>query len=135
MRHFRLKLMRAGRAIQLTHHFIVVYAHLVQLEELRDRLLIAFLGGVQKTTALIHLFFFGMRSGPSFHAIPFASLAAILPSVSDDRRKIAELYQNLRRFEMPPTRGQGCLGLSAEIAADMYNDCSLIFPHLKENQP
>jgi hypothetical protein len=62
---------------------------------------------------LIHLFFFGMRSGPSFHAIPFASPAAMLPPVHDDRRKIAELYQNLRRFEMLPARRQGRLRLSA----------------------
>ena len=131
--------MRAGRAIELGHHFIVVHAYLVQLEELCDRLLITFFGGVQKATALIHLFFFGMRSGPSFHAIPFASPAAILPSRRDDRRKIAELYQNFHRFEMPPTCGQGSLRLSvetpADMNADMYNECSVTFPHLKENRP
>jgi hypothetical protein len=40
-----------------------------------------------------------MRSGPSFHAIPFAKSAAIPASVADRRRKIAELYQKVRRFE------------------------------------
>jgi hypothetical protein len=44
--------------------------------------LIAFLGGVQQTTALIHLFFFRMRSGPSFHAIPFVEFNAIFVCVS-----------------------------------------------------
>jgi hypothetical protein len=112
--------MRSGRAIQLGYHFIVVHAHLVQLEEFCDRFLIALFGGVQKTPALIHLFFFGMRSGPSFHAIPFASPAAILPSLGDDRRKIAELYQNFHRFEMPSPYSRGCLGLRPETAADMY---------------
>ena len=109
LRDLSLKLVSAGRAIQLAHHFIVIHAHLVQLEELCNRLLIAFFGGVQKTSALVHLFFFGMRSGPSFHAIPFASPAAILPSIGDDRTKIAELYQNLRQFEMPPPRARRCL--------------------------
>ena len=109
LRDFSLKLVSSGRAIELGHHFIVVHAYLVQLEELCDRLLITFFGRVQKATALIHLFFFGMRSGPSFHAIPFASPAAILPSIGDDRTKIAELYQNLRQFEMPPPRARRCL--------------------------
>jgi hypothetical protein len=62
-----------------------------------------------------------------------------LPSSIDDRRKIAELYQNFRRFEMAPTCGQGSLWLSPETAADMYadmyNECGVIFPHFKENRP
>ena len=105
--------MRSGRAIELADHFIVINAHLIQFEELRNRLLITLLRGVQKATALVHLFFFGMRSGPSFHAIPFAKSAAILHPVADGWRKIAELYQNLRGFENPTGIG-GVLIISVE---------------------
>jgi hypothetical protein len=38
---------RRGRAIELGHHGIVMDPDVVQLEEFRDRLLIAFFGGVQ----------------------------------------------------------------------------------------
>jgi len=101
-----LKLVGSGRTIELGHHFIVVHAYLIQFEELGDRLLIALFGGVQKTPALIHLFFFGVRCGPSFHANPFAkSRCAISAPSVDARRKIAELYQNRRRFE-----NAACLG-------------------------
>jgi hypothetical protein len=40
-----------------------------------------------------------VRSGPSFHAIPFAKSAAVPATVENRRRKIAELYQKARRFE------------------------------------
>ena len=92
--------MGSGRTVELAHHFIIVDAHLIQLEEFGDRFLIPLLGGVEKTPALVHLFFFGMRRGPSFHAIPSAKSAARFsrPSV-DGRTKIAELYQNPQLFE------------------------------------
>jgi hypothetical protein len=89
--------MGSGRPIELADHLGVVHPYLVQLEELRHRFLIALFRGVQKPTALIHLFFFGVGSCPSFHAIPFArARCAITLSVIDNRRKIAELYQNPR---------------------------------------
>ena len=107
---FRLELVRPGRAVELAHHLIVVHTNLIQLEELRDRLLIALLGGVQKTTALVHLFFFGVRSGPSFHAIPFAKSAAVPATVENRKRKIAELYQKARRFENAAGRRLAIVG-------------------------
>lgn len=80
---------------------MIVDTHLVEFEKFCNRLLIALFGGVQKTTALIHLFFFSMGSGPSFHAIPFGRSRCNSPVSQDGRRKIAELYQKPRRFEMP----------------------------------
>jgi hypothetical protein len=40
-----------------------------------------------------------MRSGPSFHAIPFAKSAAVPAIIAGRRRKIAELYQKPHCFE------------------------------------
>ncbi|HZH50233.1 MAG TPA: hypothetical protein VFD86_10720, partial [Nitrospira sp.] len=61
-----MEFMRASGAVELTDHIVVVHTHLIQLKKLRDRLLIAFFRRVQQTPPLIHLFFFGMGSRPSF---------------------------------------------------------------------
>lgn len=57
--------------IQLLNHIAAMDTHLIDLKELANGLLIAPLRGIQQLATMVHLFFFGMGSNPSFHSHPF----------------------------------------------------------------
>jgi hypothetical protein len=111
---------------------MVVNPYVVQLGDFRNRLLIALFGGVQKVTALICLFFLGVRSGPSFHAIPCAkTLCAIRRYVTDGRRRIHKLYQKPRRFGLSV---EGALA-ARKLAISLKTSGSVSVPCTKSQRP
>ncbi len=68
--------------------------HLIELKELGNGLLIASFRSIQQLTAMIHLFFFGMGSSPSFHNHPFVLRGNKAPA----QRSIAELLNFFQIF-------------------------------------
>ena len=68
--------------------------HLIELKELANGLLIASFRGIQQLAAMVHLFFFGMRSSPSFHSHPFVLRGNKAPA----RRSIAEMLNFFQIF-------------------------------------
>lgn len=91
----RLKFVCGRGFIQLLHHIAAMDPHLIELKELANSLLIASFRGIQQLTAMVHLFFFGMGSSPSFHSHPFVLRGNKAPA----RRSIAEILNFFQIFQ------------------------------------
>ena len=92
-----------GGAVDLHQLVSAEHANLIQLEQLADGFRVASSRRIQELAALIHLFFFGMRSSSSFHAHPSSTQADRLiggccgPNTPVSQ-KFAEVYQNYDDF-------------------------------------